>query len=283
MVGDAELDEGNIWEARRGGDLVGLGNVLWIVDLNRQSLDRVIPGIRVRAARGALRGGRLAGAGGKYGRRLQGSLRAAGRRGAPPAHRRDEQRGVPGADPPARARRREAADRRRGRGDRDGVAARSPRTPDDGACPALLADLGGHDIVGAGAAFAEADADKDAPTVVFAYTIKGWGLPFAGDPMNHSALLTDGADRRAARPRWACEADDRGRPSPTDSPEGRCAGRRRAHCERHARAAPPVLGCAIEIPAEVRLGPGPPRISTQKAFGDCYGGLARTRRSASGS
>src|SRR5450755_3449796 len=41
--------------------------------------------------------------------------------------------------------------------------------------------------------YAEAFAVADAaaiPTVVFAYTIKGWGLPIEGDPMNHSALLT---------------------------------------------------------------------------------------------
>ncbi len=46
LVGDAELDEGSVWEAVAEPALSGLGNVLWIVDLNRQSLDRVIPGIR---------------------------------------------------------------------------------------------------------------------------------------------------------------------------------------------------------------------------------------------
>ena len=46
LLGDAELDEGNIWEAVAEPLTRGLGNALWIVDLNRQSLDRVIPGIR---------------------------------------------------------------------------------------------------------------------------------------------------------------------------------------------------------------------------------------------
>src|SRR5579875_3325488 len=49
VIGDAELDEGNVWEAVAEEALSELGNVLWIVDLNRQSLDRVIP--VVRAAR----------------------------------------------------------------------------------------------------------------------------------------------------------------------------------------------------------------------------------------
>ncbi|MEA3501483.1 MAG: transketolase C-terminal domain-containing protein, partial [Actinomycetota bacterium] len=35
------------------------------------------------------------------------------------------------------------------------------------------------------------DATTDRPTVVFAYTVKGRGLPLAGDPMNHSALLSE--------------------------------------------------------------------------------------------
>ena len=74
--------------------------------------------------------------------------------------------------------------------DPHGVAKAIEDIPDDD-LPALLADLGGHDIVELTEAFAQAKANPDAPTVVFAYTIKGWGLPIAGHPMNHSALLTD--------------------------------------------------------------------------------------------
>ena len=47
LIGDAELDEGNIWEAVSDPATDGLGNVMWIVDVNRQSLDRVVPGIRI--------------------------------------------------------------------------------------------------------------------------------------------------------------------------------------------------------------------------------------------
>src|SRR3989442_1396832 len=49
MVGDAELDEGNVWEALGEAPLTRLGgDVLWIVDVNRQSLDRVVPETRTR-------------------------------------------------------------------------------------------------------------------------------------------------------------------------------------------------------------------------------------------
>jgi transketolase N-terminal domain/subunit len=48
LVGDAELDEANIWVAISDPSIQDgkLGNVLWIVDLNRQNLDRVVPGVR---------------------------------------------------------------------------------------------------------------------------------------------------------------------------------------------------------------------------------------------
>src|SRR6478735_6221230 len=47
VMGAAELDEGNVWEAISDPATKGLGDTLWIVDLNRQSLDRVVPGIRI--------------------------------------------------------------------------------------------------------------------------------------------------------------------------------------------------------------------------------------------
>src|SRR6266542_5209505 len=48
MVGDAELDEGNVWEALGEEAVRELDNLLWIVDLNRQSLDRIVPDSRRR-------------------------------------------------------------------------------------------------------------------------------------------------------------------------------------------------------------------------------------------
>ena len=45
LVGDAELDEGAIWEALVDPMVPRLGEALWVVDLNRQSLDRVVPDI----------------------------------------------------------------------------------------------------------------------------------------------------------------------------------------------------------------------------------------------
>ncbi len=47
LVGDAELDEGAVWEAVVDPTIARLGEVLWVVDVNRQSLDRVVPDIAV--------------------------------------------------------------------------------------------------------------------------------------------------------------------------------------------------------------------------------------------
>ena len=51
LLGDAELDEGVVWEAIADHAVAEAENILWVIDLNRQSLDRVIPGIRVRVWR----------------------------------------------------------------------------------------------------------------------------------------------------------------------------------------------------------------------------------------
>ena len=71
LLGDAELDEGNIWEALAEPLTRQLGNVLWIVDLNRQSLDRVIPGIRAAELEAQFRTSGWDVIELKYGRRLR--------------------------------------------------------------------------------------------------------------------------------------------------------------------------------------------------------------------
>ena len=71
IVGDAELDEGSVWEAIAEPAMQKLPNILWVVDLNRQSLDRIIPGIRVRAWREMFDANGWNVIDAKYGKRLQ--------------------------------------------------------------------------------------------------------------------------------------------------------------------------------------------------------------------
>ena len=71
LIGDAELDEGNIWEAVADPATDGLGNVMWIVDMNRQSLDRVVPGMRIAQWEQQFRAAGWHVVEAKYGHRLQ--------------------------------------------------------------------------------------------------------------------------------------------------------------------------------------------------------------------
>ena len=127
LIGDAELDEGAIWEALVDPVVPRLGEVLWIVDLNRQSLDRVVPDIA---------DGRIAGmfeAAGwhtitvKYGRRLEELFE---RKGGGALRARIDgmaQRGVPAAAALAGRRAARAAARRGPRAARAGAPRRRPQ------------------------------------------------------------------------------------------------------------------------------------------------------------
>src|ERR1700760_2162096 len=158
LVGDAELDEGAIWEALLDPLVARLGEVLWIVDVNRQSLDRVVPEIA------AGRVGAMFDAAGwqtitvKYGRRLRALV---GQRGGGALRERIDQ--MPNDEyqrllrsPAAELRERLPGD---GRGRRD-IERVLKDLPDQELATAVR-DLGGHDISDLLDAFRPADAVKD--------------------------------------------------------------------------------------------------------------------------
>jgi pyruvate dehydrogenase E1 component len=187
IVGDAELDEGSIWEAIAEPELAGLDNVLWIIDLNRQSLDRVVPEIRTPKLEAMFRANGWTVIEAKYGHLLETAfesengnlLRTAIDEMPNPAYQRMLRA------PAGEVRERLLAARPRSKQMRELLGRWS-----DEELAALVQNLGGHDLVTLRAAYEQA-AQSPGPAVVFAYTIKGWGLPIAGDPLNHSAMLTD--------------------------------------------------------------------------------------------
>jgi pyruvate dehydrogenase E1 component len=187
LVGDAELDEGAVWEALVDPIVPALGEVLWIVDLNRQSLDRVVPDIA------AGRIGRMFEAAGwqtltvKYGHRLRELF---GREGGEALRQRIDAMSNEEYQRLLRSPGEELRERLpgQGRGRRD--VARVLEHLDDAAIVEAVRDLGGHDLADLLDVFRRADAVTDRPTVIFAYTIKAWGLPTQGHPGNHSALLS---------------------------------------------------------------------------------------------
>jgi pyruvate dehydrogenase E1 component len=232
-VGDAELDEGNVWEAVLEEPLAGLGNVTVLVDLNRQSLDRVVPGIRIRRLERmfAAAGWQVLEA--KYGRRLETAFAGTGgetlRRRIDDMPNEEYQALIRRSGAEIRARVVEGADA----ADQDDLAQALAAT-DDTAMPTLIADLGGHDVGSLVRVLDEADADRSRPSVLFAYTIKGRGLPFAGDPLNHSAMLT--AEQIAdLAPRLGADAGDPWAAFAGDSSEARLCADRAATCGSDTR------------------------------------------------
>jgi pyruvate dehydrogenase E1 component len=183
LLGDAELDEGAVWESVADPLVQRLGEVLWVVDVNRQSLDRIVPEMAVRRWAGMFAAAGWQVLEVKYGRRLQ---QVFGRDGGEVLRAR-----IDGMDNEEfqwllRAPYEQLRDRLvRGEQALGSFLA----DVDDVELAVLLRDLGGHDLAELSRAFRSVDNDR--PTVVLAYTIKGCGLPIEGHPGNHSALLTD--------------------------------------------------------------------------------------------
>jgi pyruvate dehydrogenase E1 component len=266
LIGDAELDEGAIWEALVDPMVPSLGEVLWIVDLNRQSLDRVVPDIA------AGRIGKMFGAAGwqtitvKYGRLLR-SIFA--REGGEALRRRIDQ--MPNEEyqrllrsDPAELRERLPAS---GRGRRE--LTRLIAELDDATLAGAIRDLGGHDLSDLLDAFTQAGEANDRPTVIFAYTIKAWGLPTQGHPANHSALLSE-AQWRGLAEGLDADASDPWARFPEGSAEAALCGRAAARLQRAAleRRPPP------HVPPDVgREHAG--RASTQQELGRFFSDLAR--------
>jgi pyruvate dehydrogenase E1 component len=187
LIGDAELDEGNIWEAVIEEALAPVGNVVWIVDLNRQSLDRVIPGIRAAEIKRhfAESGWRVLEV--KYGRALREVFSRPGgqafRRAIDDMSNEEYQTLI-----------RMSGDKLRPRlvnfgGEYNPDIEQALQDVSDERLPGLLANLAGHDLQDLVDVLAEGLQTTDRPAVIFCYTIKGWNLPFYGDALNHSALL----------------------------------------------------------------------------------------------
>ncbi|HEY7076506.1 MAG TPA: pyruvate dehydrogenase, partial [Solirubrobacteraceae bacterium] len=134
---------------------------------------------------------------------------------------------------------------------------------------ATFRDLGGHDLAALLEGYAKADAVRDRPSVVFAYTIKGWTLPTEGHPANHSALLND--EQFAALGERLGE--DPGAPFARFDPST-AEGELCAAAARRLRREPPRPAAPPPVPADVgREHTG--RVSTQQAFGRLLSDLAR--------
>lgn len=257
LVGDAELDEGNVWEAVLDEALEGLDNLLWIVDLNRQSLDRVIPGIRAARLKRLFEdmGWRVLEA--KYGRQLQALF-------ALPDGDLLRQR-IDDMDNEEY----QALIRLPGAQLRERLETTTPelravlQDVTDEELPGVIANLGGHDLAELLTVLDKAARPCGQPTIIFAYTIKGWGLPIAGHPLNHAMLLTD-KQHDFVRDQLGIDPQDEWALFPPDSAAGRLCQQVQNRLYSTAPAFTEPL--PVAVPATLGLPVGD-KVSTQDTFG----------------
>jgi pyruvate dehydrogenase E1 component len=185
LVGDAELDEGNVFEALLEGWKHDVRNLWWVIDYNRQSLDGVVNDrlFGRLAEMFELVGWRVITL--KYGKLLEAAF----------------------AQPDGEELRQWIDDCpnslysalvfKGGAGWREALTRDLNHKPgirrildqhDDAALHRLMTNLAGHDMQAVLDAFEGVTDDR--PTCFIAYTIKGQGLPFAGHKDNHSGLMT---------------------------------------------------------------------------------------------
>ncbi|MER9061768.1 1-deoxy-D-xylulose-5-phosphate synthase N-terminal domain-containing protein [Mesorhizobium sp. M0590] len=186
LIGDAEMDEGNIFEALLEGWKHGLRNCWWIVDYNRQSLDAVVREGLWERFENIFRNFGWDVVILKYGSLLEASFTEPGGEAlkvwidACPNQLYSALTYQGGSA----WRKRLIADI----GDKPGLASLLDRRS-DAELAALMTNLGGHDLPGLIEAFGTARGN-DRPTCFIAYTIKGFGLPLAGHKDNHAGLMT---------------------------------------------------------------------------------------------
>jgi pyruvate dehydrogenase E1 component len=184
LMGDAELDEGNIYECLIEGYKHDVRNCWWIVDYNRQSLDATTADRMFRRFDDIFEtcGWRVLTL--KHGKLQKAAFQLPGGKTL-----EDWIDNCPNADYAALTYQGGVAWRARltvDIGHKPHIAKLLAGYDDDGLA-ALMTNLGGHCIETLLEAFAKAADEK--PTLFIAYTIKGYGLPFAGHKDNHSGLM----------------------------------------------------------------------------------------------
>ncbi len=185
LMGDAEIDEGNIHEALLEYWKHGITNTWWIVDYNRQSLDSVVSDQLFMKVAGLFENLGWSVVMLKYGKLQEAAFKLPGGE-----RLRDWIADCPNQVYSALVFEGAKGWRRQLEAD---LAAHSDtlaiiRSLDDEALSRLMTNLGGHDMELILEQFERAPTDK--PVCFIAYTIKGLGLPFQGHKDNHAGLMT---------------------------------------------------------------------------------------------
>lgn len=267
IIGDAELDEGNIWEAVADPATSGLGSVMWIVDFNRQSLDRVIPGIRIDQWRAQFEAAGWHVAENKYGSNLK---KVFGQEGSGAFKKWFDN--IPNEQYQSLfGQKLELVRERFLDGAPDGVADFLKKYSDEELF-AILSDLGGHNLESLLETFSECDSKTDSPSVIFAYTIKGYGLPIAGHPRNHSAHISE-AQILALRSKLGLDERNEWSAFDSNSNEGKHCAERKVELYREKVKS----GISLVIPNATKV-KVTGSLSTQEVFGRVLSEISRDEK-----
>ncbi len=271
-LGDAELDEGNIYESLIEGAKHGIRNTWWIVDYNRQSLDAITADRMFDKFDDIFRtcGWRVFTL--KYGKAQQAAF---GRPGG--EHLKAWIDACPNAEFAALTYQGGEAWRVRLEADigRHAGVPELLASYDDPALHALMTGLGGHCVETLLEAYAA--ADDDVPTLFIAYTVKGFGLPLQGHKDNHAGLMTPGQVDLLRRSLHIREGDE-------FEPYAGLSPRGAAELRRFVAGAPfaadvnrRFAAATIPVPSRAQFPqPTGAEQSTQAAFGRILFELARS-------
>ena len=269
VAGDAEFDEGNVFEALLEGWKHHVTNVWWIIDYNRQSLDAIVADRFFHRLDTVFQTMEWRVVTLKYGTRLDAAFARPG--GDALRAWIDD---CPNSAYSALAYQGGAAWRTRLTRDLGDTAGLRPLLDehDDPSLHRLMTNLAGHDLDAVRAAFHAAAADET-PTCFIAYTIKGYGLPFEGHKDNHAGLTTPAQIATLRAQMGIAEGDEwepfAGLEVPADTLRAFLAAVPfNQPAERRHRAP------RVPVPAALAVPPGD-RLSTQAGFGRVLADIAR--------
>jgi len=267
VVGDAELDEGNVFEAMLEGWKHDVRNLWWVIDYNRQSLDAVVSDRlfnRIDSLFNAM-GWRVVTL--KYGKKLEAVFA-----GPDGAALRDWIDACPNSLYSALVFKGGEGWRKHLEGDLGHLAGIRAflAAHDDASLNRVMTNLAGHDMETVLDAFHA--VEDDLPTCFIAYTIKGFGLPFAGHKDNHAGLMNEAQMAGFQRAMGVPEGREWDRFAGLELPA--------ATLESFLAEVPfaawrdrRIAAAAVPVPDALPL-PQAPRMSTQEGFGRILNDLA---------
>ena len=269
LMGDAELDEGNIYECLIEGYKHDIRNCWWVVDYNRQSLDGTTADRMFRRFDDIFETCGWRAITLKHGK-LQ--LTAFARPGGKAIEEWIEN--CPNADFAVLTYQGGAAWRARLMADIGGQpnVKKLLESFDDDGLAKLMTNLGGHCIETLMDAFDSANDER--PTMFIAYTVKGYGLPLAGHKDNHSGMMNPAQMDQFRASMGISEGTEW---EPYAGLGDNAATQLKAFVDTSvlAHKAGEAVADAVPVPARLPVPDGAEQ-STQAAFGNVLLGLAKS-------